>query len=159
MLSAFQVALFFIKKGADSGVPITPMKLIKLVYIAHGWHLGFHGRPLISEPVQAWKYGPVIPELYVKFKLFGNGPISWIPTSMYIPEITDSKVVRFLNSIWDAYSKYTGGQLSTMTHRENTPWWKVWKLNGGEERKGAVIPDAIITEHYRELITQRSANR
>jgi uncharacterized phage-associated protein len=156
MFSSFQIAQFFIKKGSDYGIPITPMKLIKLVYIAHGWHLGLYGKPLISEQVQAWKYGPVIPPLYSQYKSFGNGPIGWTDASVYIPNIADQKTEKFLDSIWNAYSKYTGGQLSTMTHKEDTPWWKIWNKNGGEERNGAVIPDNIISQHYKELVRQRS---
>jgi len=41
--------------------PLTPMQVLKLAYIAHGWQLGLHGRPLINEPVEAWKYGPDLP--------------------------------------------------------------------------------------------------
>ena len=43
---------------------ISPMKLQKLVYYAHAWHLAFLGQPLIREEVQAWKFGPVIPDVY-----------------------------------------------------------------------------------------------
>ena len=40
--------------------PTTPMGIVKLVYLAHGWQLGWDGEPLINEPVEAWTYGPVI---------------------------------------------------------------------------------------------------
>ncbi|MCC7437458.1 MAG: DUF4065 domain-containing protein [Armatimonadetes bacterium] len=54
----------FLDIALKDGTALTPMKLLKLVYIAHGWHLGIMGKPLISDEVQAWKYGPVIPKLY-----------------------------------------------------------------------------------------------
>ncbi|MCB0375635.1 MAG: DUF4065 domain-containing protein, partial [Sinomicrobium sp.] len=68
------VANYFLSKyGVD--YHITPMKLVKLVYIAHGWHLGITDNALIDENPEAWKYGPVIPRIYHEFKKFGKNPI------------------------------------------------------------------------------------
>ena len=50
---------------------VSPMKLLKLVYLAHGWHLAIKGKPLIDEQIQAWDYGPVIQNLYHEIKGFG----------------------------------------------------------------------------------------
>lgn len=33
------IANFFVKKAQEEQIPLTLMKIIKLVYIAHGWHL------------------------------------------------------------------------------------------------------------------------
>ncbi len=38
---------------------LTPMHLLRLVYISHGWMLAIYGRSLFHESVEAWKYGPV----------------------------------------------------------------------------------------------------
>ena len=47
------------------------MKVQKLVYFAHGWHLGITKKPLINEQVEAWPYGAVIPSLYDYLKQWG----------------------------------------------------------------------------------------
>ena len=70
------VANYFIGKGIESGIEVTPMKLIKLVYVAHGWYLGNYQKPLIGEASEAWKYGPTIPSLYHSFKQLGNQKIT-----------------------------------------------------------------------------------
>ena len=54
---------------------VSPMKLQKLVYFAHGWHLAIHNRPLVNEQVEAWKFGPVFSDLYHQIKSFGNEKI------------------------------------------------------------------------------------
>ena len=51
------------------------MKVQKLVYYAHGWHLGLADAPLIGELVEAWRWGPVIRSLYAALAEFGNQPI------------------------------------------------------------------------------------
>ena len=76
MKTALEIANYFIEKSLDSGVDLTPMKLNKLVYIAHGWYLGLSDRPLIGEAAQAWKYGPVIPSIYHRFKAYGGAQIT-----------------------------------------------------------------------------------
>ena len=69
------IANYFISKALADGIKLTLLQLIKLVYLAHGWHLGLTGRPLISETVQAWKYGPVIKSLYDRFKRYDSQPL------------------------------------------------------------------------------------
>ena len=79
--SAFAVANYFLRLGRDSGEEITPLKIQKLVYIAHGYHLAFtasdnspNGLPLVDDEfAEAWQYGPVFPSLYHHFKRFGGG--------------------------------------------------------------------------------------
>ena len=62
------IASKFIQLGIDQGRPITPMKLQKMLYLAHGIHLAAYDRPLLKEPIEAWSYGPIIPDVYQNFK-------------------------------------------------------------------------------------------
>jgi uncharacterized phage-associated protein len=71
--SSMSVARLFLEKAPTSGVQdLTPMKILKLTYLAHGWHLCYTDSPLILDQVQAWKYGPVVPSVYHYFKLTLN---------------------------------------------------------------------------------------
>ena len=62
--SSKAVANYFLEK---SDLPakgrLTQMKLHKLVYFAHGICLAVYNKPLIKDEIQAWQYGPVVPEL------------------------------------------------------------------------------------------------
>ena len=128
------------------------MKLLKLVYLAHGWNLGFTSEPLISEQVQAWQWGPVIPALYHEIKEYKDRPIpaDVIPA----PEMLEPDIVTpLLDAIWNAYSKFSGAQLSTITHEPGSPWFKVWNEQDGRNKRGAIIPNSLIEEYYKERTT------
>ena len=157
--SPFAVANYFIEKSAATGVALTPMKLLKLVYIAHGWSLGLLNRPLILEQPQAWKYGPVIESLYQGFRRYGN---ERIPADATVPHAAlsgDQVVNQLLDQVWTKYSPLTGGQLSALTHQVGTPWYTVWHEQGGKDRLGAPIPNMLIEQHYKEKAAEIRSKR
>lgn len=144
------IANFFIEKGAAESIPITPMKLLKLVYIAHGWHLGLTQLPLIDEDVEAWRYGPVIPSLYRRFKSFGNLPIPATEISQNVQLSNPERIKPFLERVWNSYKGFSAIELSSMTHAKNTPWYQVWEVEGGKNCMGADISPQVIQKHYME---------
>lgn len=137
-LKTLAAANFFLAKGAEEGVPIDPLKLQKLVYFAHGWHLAVTGEPLIDEPVQAWQYGPVIPSLYQRFKRFGSSPIAQLGYATglngdpYPPMPTDARTINVLDKVWQEYGRYTAVQLSNLSHEPGSPWARVWAQGRSE---------------------------
>ncbi len=59
------IANIFVQMAQEQGETLlTMMKLLKYIYFAHGWTLGYLNHPLICHNVEAWKYGPVVPEIY-----------------------------------------------------------------------------------------------
>ena len=52
MYSSKAIANFFLDRGMDDDIEISPMKIIKLVYIAHGYHLAVTDVALIEDYVQ-----------------------------------------------------------------------------------------------------------
>lgn len=59
MYNPITIANYFIKKYQEDD-KLTPMKLIKLTYIAYGWYLALrNGEKLVSEKPQAWDLGPI----------------------------------------------------------------------------------------------------
>lgn len=152
--SAIKVANEFLRLGRAELPPrsLTPLQLIKLVYIAHGFSLVYMTEPLLSEPPQAWQYGPVVPSLYHSIKQYGAGPVAELISGDTDPQLLSSEAVRLIKAVYDTYAHFSGTQLSNMTHQPNTPWSRTWTAAG----KNAVIPNDIIQAHYRELI-QRAA--
>jgi uncharacterized phage-associated protein len=150
--SPFAVARFMLDRAAEEGVAdVTPMKVLKLAYIAHGWVLCFTDSPLLSEPVQAWQYGPVIPSVYHYFKEFGAKTVPQ-STTIALPQISsDDKVKDVLLGVWKSYRSFSGLQLSAMTHQPGTPWHEAWNELGGKHMRCVTIDNMKIRDHYRKL--------
>ncbi len=152
------IANYFLNKASTEGRALTPMQLIKLVYIAHGWHLGYLSAPLINEEVQAWRHGPVIHSLYNSLKRYGSGAVSELIQTGPSPWSRDANVdpgsAGLLDSVWQNYAGYSGIQLSNMTHQPDTPWSIAWIREGGHSMYFAPISDSLIERHYKEKIAQ-----
>ncbi len=147
MTGVFGVAKSFLKtaeKAEDSKRinDITPMKLLKLTYIAHGWMLALHDRPIFEEKVWAWKYGPVIPELYEKVREYRRLPVSYDFFSD-CHEKLDIEQQDIVEQTLAIYGKFDAINLSARTHTKVTPWYKIWNENGK-----SVIPNSLIKEYY-----------
>lgn len=168
------VANVFIDVAADHDRQLSPMKIQKLVYFAHGWHLAILERPLINEGIEAWEFGPVIPSLYRAFRQYRNGPITskvramgqrsngdffvFTPT---VPADTENgaNARSLLQRIWDIYGEYSGAQLSNMTHAEGTPWDRICTAHSGSIPRGTVIPNSLIKSYFESLIEKPDEQR
>ena len=149
--SSHQVAHHVLNACKVIGESATPLKLIKLVYISHGYHLAIIGAPLFYEQVEAWKYGPVVREIYYAVKQYGKNAI---PPGVFAGFeegaegniSSDSSAV--INDVVASYGKYNGLELSATTHQPGTPWDKTCKEDG----EGAVIRNEMIKSYYQGLL-------
>ena len=142
------VARYILDRAREQGRSLTPMKLIKLVYIAHGWMLGLYGLPLIREDVEAWAYGPVVPELYQAVKRFRASPIPPEEVGLPIDEDEfDEFEIGVMNETLDIYGQRSALALSRMTHAPDTPWDVTYNKIG----RSFAISNDLIEDHYEQL--------
>lgn len=96
---------------------ITPLKLQKLLYYVQGLSLHIFGKPAFNNKIFAWSYGPVVNEIYQKYK--DNGRFS------IVEEKCNSTITDGLNKIIDiiieSYGQIESGRLIDLTHDED-PW-------------------------------------
>ena len=161
-LRSESVANFFINKSLNDGLSLSMVKLVKLVYISHGWHLGYLGKSLISDAVQAWQYGVMIPKLYRSINDLISNPAridsliegyGIIDDGMIVNTPPDEETVKLLNKVWKSYSKLSGVQLSTITNKAGTPWEKSWSATTSTPYSGLNIANNLIQEYYESKIT------
>ena len=83
---ARSVANELIRRAHDAGRDITPMQVVKLAYYCHAWMLGLYHRPLLEQPIEAWRYGLVVPEIYRSLRRYGGelyaDPSIWNPPGL-----------------------------------------------------------------------------
>jgi uncharacterized phage-associated protein len=179
--SAAAIANEFIDLADAQGEKLTHMKLQKLVFFAHGWHLALYGEPLLDEQVEAWKFGPVIRSLYLELREQGDRPVqekivkfrfssrTGVPISKadwrdlvakeHTPSADDdpanaAETRAFLKRVWDVYRPYTAIQLSNLTHAPGTPWDQVFNNYRGQVPKGTDIPADSIRDYFSTLAKQ-----
>ena len=168
---------FFLGKAKSEGTYLTPMKAIKLVYIAHGYTLALLNHPLIDDHVEVWRFGAVIPSLYHELKIYGSGRIKFLildgsnVDKLDLVVLSESELQRkyagseitydfnndekeLMEAVWEVYKSKDGIQLSELIHLPNTPWDIIWNQKGGKYERGAIIPEEIIKRHY-ESITSK----
>ena len=87
MYSALAVANEFLEIAERGNMGLSPMKLQKLVFLAHGWHLAIHKAPLVREGIEAWQWGPVISDLFHEVKEIGRESIDGRITDLGLLEL------------------------------------------------------------------------
>lgn len=144
--TALDIANFYIQ--LVNNIPddyIDNLKINKLLYFVQGHSLSFFGKPFFRDVIQAWEYGPVVPNVYQAFKCCGGGPIAHSAAD-FDEDVLSGEEMEFLIAIYKRYGCYTGIALKEMTHRIGTPWHKVYKAGQNKE-----IPLDMMKEYFDDV--------
>ncbi len=150
MKSAIQVAEYILRKAKEANDTVTPMQMLKLVYMCHGWMLGLYGRQLIREDVEAWRYGPVIRELYEKIRNYRSQAITEVLTEEV--NVFDDFEKHIMNQVYLKYGNFSGPALSRLTHLQGSPWDMTYRYHG----QNGVISNDLIEDYYSKLAATNS---
>jgi uncharacterized phage-associated protein len=149
---ARQIANWFVTRAKRDGESLSIMTLLKLTYIAHGWHLEMrNAAPLFENQIEVWQYGPVIPDVYNSFRQQG------IHVSETIHNVLDVELAKedenLLEQVYNIYGKLSAFQLSELTNMPGGPWDIATKAGGYY----APIPNELIHQHY--MLKRAVANK
>jgi len=145
-ITVFDIANWFLTKAQSENKPLKPMKLQKLVYFAYGWYSAFFDQFLFQEEIYAWRYGPVVKDLYDKYKPFRKNPII---VETYECPVFDDDLSAVLQRVWELYSACTDFQLSAITHRPNAPWSQKYRRD--EWIPYVVIEPELIRDYFKSI--------
>lgn len=129
-VSARAIAEHILWMRGDSST--SQAQLEKLVYLCHGWMLGFRDQPLINDEVVVAETGPVV-----------QGLAEIRPKQHAELDVGQREII---SMVIDGYGGFTAQKLSALTHEEGTPWYSL------RHRQGEKIQIEELKEHYRELI-------
>ena len=149
MYTVDNIADFFLSKES-----ISPKKLQKLVYYSYAWSIALlNDSPeniqfkLFESDVEAWVHGPVVPELYRKYKDFGWQEIPQVKD--FDESIFASEILDILQQVWDVYGGFTGNQLEAISHKE-MPWIEARKGVPVCMASSEIISDKNMFIYYNE---------
>lgn len=150
-VKAVDVAKFFLAMKSFSHLQVQ-----KLVYLAYEKYLLKHGEKLFKERIVAYKYGPVVEEVYYIFKKYGSKTIEiddeteYLLKDVHLPQalgrmllLKDAeKVVPILLGVIKEYGNLSASELVKLTHSVGGPWDTVFK-----PYMNCIITDEIIISH------------
>jgi len=158
------VANFILDRADEDDVALTQLSLLKILYFAHGWYLAERGQPLLSQPIEAWKYGPVVKVVRDAFKEFGNRRITTRAERLILrtgelqivtPDLRPADA-DFVNGVYQSYCHHDGWTLSEMTHEKDSPWCKIWNPSTPIGSLGLRIRNEDIRSHFLGLANRFS---
>ena len=151
MYKATEVAWKILKVAKENGIDISNLQLQKLVYIAHGYMLGWKNKPLCNDAMEAWVYGPVVSNVYHLFKDNGKAPI---PVNQNVVTDLDGDIDAeyIIDGVVRHYGNKSAPELVSLTHQKNTPWHVTWN-KVGSPKTSVPIDNDLIKNHFRKVIS------
>lgn len=148
-----------IAKYILSKIKCTQLKLQKLVYMCFADYLCNTGKRLFTDRIVAYKYGPVVEEVYKRYRKYGYNLIEdeardiesdskyEMPSKSRIlfAEYGTEKIISIENTL-NKYGNLSASELVKLTHKENTPWDRTPK---GNFIFSSVIENDIIKEYHK----------
>lgn len=135
-----------LRTDGEKGDIISNLKLQKLMYYMQGYHLAFFNEKFFEDQLEAWTYGPVVPNVYHTFKDFGPKAIILDPDKYKEIELSAAQEDMF-EQVMNEYGKFSAIKLMEMTHRE-APWKEA------NEKPDKVISIETMKNFFAKLIDE-----
>lgn len=136
MYDALSIAYYIINYGNHRGMGISNLKLQKILYFVQANFLvSTHDhRPCFSDRIEAWDFGPVVPNVYHQYKVYGSAIIPPNPNdplrSFYQEILEQDKGM--IDIMVDQTASYSASQLVQLTHNQS-PWRNAYRPNCNNE--------------------------
>ena len=137
MYNVLDVSRYIIKYSNEKEYGISSLKLQKVLYFVQAYFLISKPdeSPCFRERIEAWDFGPIVPEVYCEYKQYGSSNIPTVLSFIDIDEnnLWNSKRVKYhdtsidsddkelIRAVVDKFSDFTATDLVKITHRQ-APW-------------------------------------
>lgn len=137
--TALSVAKYIINKCCEEGKPISNLQLQKILYYVQVAFLKrWNGKPCFSDEIEAWRFGPVVRDVYNKYCGFGALPIC----EFYgVENIFSSEEKTIVDRIVSEKRKSMPWELVRDTHAPDKAWDQIYSGGFGN---GCVIPKDLL---------------
>ena len=144
LYNALSVAHYIIGACSRLNFGISNLKLQKILYFVQAEFLVSTPThtPCFSERIEAWDFGPVVPVVYHKYKVYGSGLIPSNPydtlSSFY--ETINPADQLMIDGILQETADYSASQLVQLTHNQS-PWKNAYRQGFNNELTNASLLD------------------
>ena len=135
MYLALEIAKYIIDKCTKDNCPISNLQLQKILYYIQREFLQ-QGEIAFPEEIEAWQFGPVVPEVYRQYCGFGALPIRM--RYMVSIELDD---IRMINPIIEKKRILNPWDMVSDTHSSGKAWDLIYRDGAGDHQ---VIPQELI---------------
>ena len=118
MYSILDVARYVIARSNRAGA-ISNLKLQKVLYFIQAEFLVVQNMPCFAEQIEAWDFGPVVPEVYYRYRIYCGAAIPLLQDDGFCPFNKRDK--KLADGVIDECAKYSAAGLTDIVHRQ-TPW-------------------------------------
>lgn len=145
--SAFDLARYILKKCIDDENVICNFQLQRILYYIQECFLREKGHEAFPESIEAWQYGPVVPEVYDHYCLYGGQTIVWMPEDERNIILEDEKDKALIDEIVEKGRNIDPWDTIYLTKKELGAWVEVYDNGKG---KGKEITVEMIKEYLRK---------
>ena len=128
MYNAVDIARYVIERCSRQNKTISNLKLQKILYFIQAEFLIAKHQPCFAEKIQAWDFGPVVPEVYYTYRMYGGANIPCIGKSG-VSRLISARDREILNGIIDEGMQYSASALVDITHSQS-PWIEAYNRPG-----------------------------
>ncbi len=128
MYKAMDLAKYIVTKCAEDNQSISNLQLQKILYFIQRDFLKIQDAPAFRDDIEAWQFGPVVPNVYYNFCGYGSGLID-VQTDADL-SISDAVVDGIVidkrsQKPWDLVEE---------THKPNGAWDQVYENGAGNKK-------------------------
>lgn len=136
MYSALDLAKYVVSKCVFDDSPISNLQLQKILYYIQKDYLS-RDQIAFSDEIEAWQFGPVVPNVYYYYCGYGAMPIS-TALGIFNPTHEDKTII---DPIVESKRELDPWTLVAETHKANGAWDQIYRDGLGNHQ---VIPTDLI---------------
>lgn len=148
MYSAFTITDYIIQYCNKNKLRITNLQLQKILYFVQAEFLYKYNYECFKEKIEAWNFGPVVPIIYHRYKMFASMSLYSKKEPVNIRKMDES----LINNIVEYLLNYSPTQLMCFT-KHQIPWIKSYNVY-----EGYTIQSSLIKEYYNSILKEQTGN-
>lgn len=136
MYHAIDLSKYIVTKCVSDGYPISNLQLQKILYYIQKAFLQ-NGSQAFADDIEAWQFGPVVPNVYYYFCGYGAMPI----TASYQTNLVMDFGLNVVDQIVEAKRTLDPWVMVSETHKPEGAWSKIYQNGLGNHN---IIPIELI---------------